>query len=188
MTTRTRIQGAFMAAGLFTLSIGGTSLAAPSSHDHSSHGAALDRTSILQPAAPEKATRTVEVTLADLTVEPGTLAVKAGETVRFVVRNEGTLLHTFDLGTPDHQLEAQTHTGMMLDHGMITDTGVVKSMMTMDHGGHGDGHAAMATLLVEPGATEEVAWTFTEAGTLEFACSMPGHYEAGMAGSLNVSR
>ncbi|MFM2005202.1 MAG: hypothetical protein RLZZ09_857, partial [Pseudomonadota bacterium] len=31
-------------------------------------------------------------------------------------------------------------------------------------------------------------WQFTKAGTVNFACLMPGHYEAGMKGAVKVSR
>ncbi|NDW02705.1 plastocyanin/azurin family copper-binding protein, partial [Salipiger sp. PrR002] len=30
-------------------------------------------------------------------------------------------------------------------------------------------------------------WTFGEPGTFEFACLLPGHYEAGMHGPLTVN-
>jgi uncharacterized cupredoxin-like copper-binding protein len=29
-------------------------------------------------------------------------------------------------------------------------------------------------------------WKFAQAGTVEFACLIPGHYEAGMKGSIRV--
>jgi uncharacterized cupredoxin-like copper-binding protein len=42
------------------------------------------------------------------------------------------------------------------------------------------------SVLVEPGKTAELTWTFTKASGLEFACNIPGHYQAGMVGKLNV--
>jgi uncharacterized cupredoxin-like copper-binding protein len=39
-------------------------------------------------------------------------------------------------------------------------------------------------VLVEPGKTKELTWTFTEATDLEFACNIPGHYESGMVGDI----
>jgi uncharacterized cupredoxin-like copper-binding protein len=39
---------------------------------------------------------------------------------------------------------------------------------------------------VPPGQVGEVVWTFNRAGTFEFACLMAGHYQAGMAGQLQV--
>ncbi len=40
---------------------------------------------------------------------------------------------------------------------------------------------------VAPGGTGNLIWKFTRAGTVEFACLIPGHYEAGMKGSIRVS-
>ena len=45
---------------------------------------------------------------------------------------------------------------------------------------HDDANA----VLVEPGATAELIWTFTNAADLEFACNIPGHYQAGMYGRV----
>ncbi len=42
------------------------------------------------------------------------------------------------------------------------------------------------SVLIEPGATEELVWTFTNATGLEFACNIPGHYQSGMVGKVNV--
>jgi uncharacterized cupredoxin-like copper-binding protein len=39
---------------------------------------------------------------------------------------------------------------------------------------------------VEPRQTAEILWRFTKAGTFEFACLIPGHYEAGMKGAIVV--
>jgi uncharacterized cupredoxin-like copper-binding protein len=39
---------------------------------------------------------------------------------------------------------------------------------------------------VGPGQTAELLWRFTKAGTFEFACLIPGHYETGMKGVVVV--
>ena len=39
---------------------------------------------------------------------------------------------------------------------------------------------------VKPGATGELVWRFTQAGEFQFACLVPGHYEAGMIGKVVV--
>ena len=41
--------------------------------------------------------------------------------------------------------------------------------------------------LVEPGKTSELVWQFTKAGTFDFACLQPGHYDAGMKGNVVVA-
>jgi uncharacterized cupredoxin-like copper-binding protein len=39
-----------------------------------------------------------------------------------------------------------------------------------------------------PGKEGEIVWQFTKAGTVNFACLMPGHYEAGMKGQVKVGK
>ena len=41
---------------------------------------------------------------------------------------------------------------------------------------------------VEPGKTGELVWRFTKAGKFDFACLVPGHFEAGMQGKIAVRR
>lgn len=137
-------------------------------------------------AAPaSKATRTVEVTLQDISFSPKSLDVKAGETVRFVLVNKGQLLHEFNLGDAAMHAEHQKEMLQMQASGMLTSTG----MGNMDHSTMGHGamkHDDPNSVLVEPGKTAELTWTFTQATGLEFACNLPGHYQAGMVGKLNV--
>ncbi|MBM9487996.1 cupredoxin domain-containing protein [Pseudomonas sp. ICBG1301] len=141
-----------------------------------------------QPAPASKATRTVEVVLQDISFAPKSLDVKAGETVRFVLVNKGRLLHEFNLGDATMHAEHQKEMLQMQASGMLTATGMGK----MDHSamGHGDGagmqHDDPNSVLVEPGKTAELTWTFSKATGLEFACNLPGHYQAGMVGKLNV--
>jgi len=40
---------------------------------------------------------------------------------------------------------------------------------------------------ISPGATEVITFVVTEPGTLDFICNEPGHFEAGMAGTITVS-
>ena len=141
-----------------------------------------------QPAAADKATRTVEVVLQDISFSPKALDVKAGETVRFVLVNKGQLLHEFNLGDAAMHAEHQKEMLKMQASGMLTATGMGK----MDHSAMGHGYMAGMrhddpnSVLVEPGKTAELTWTFTKATGLEFACNIPGHYQAGMVGTLTV--
>jgi uncharacterized cupredoxin-like copper-binding protein len=54
--------------------------------------------------------------------------------------------------------------------------------------GNGMKHDDPNSVLVEPGKTAELTWTFSKATNLEFACNVPGHYQAGMVGKLTVSQ
>jgi uncharacterized cupredoxin-like copper-binding protein len=60
--------------------------------------------------------------------------------------------------------------------------------MAMDMGGgktmeHNDPNS----VLLEPGKSAEVIWRFAKAGELEFACNVPGHYDAGMVGMIQTN-
>ena len=147
-----------------------------------------------QPASADKATRTVEVVLQDMSFSPKSLDVKAGETVRFVLVNKGQLLHEFNLGDAAMHAEHQKQMMQMQSSGMLNATGMGKmDHGAMDHDAMGNmgnmggmKHDDPNSVLVEPGKTAELTWTFTKASGLEFACNIPGHYQAGMVGKLNV--
>ena len=48
-------------------------------------------------------------------------------------------------------------------------------------------HNEANSVLLEPGKSGEVVWTFPKHFDLEFACNDPGHYETGMHGTVNLS-
>lgn len=118
-----------------------------------------------QQGDPKKATRTIRVGMSDrMRFNPENIAVKKGETVRFVVANKGAVLHEMVLGTPQALKE---HAELMKKH-----PGMEHDEPSMAH--------------VKPGATGEIVWQFTKAGEFQFACLIPGHYEAGMVGKVTV--
>jgi uncharacterized cupredoxin-like copper-binding protein len=41
---------------------------------------------------------------------------------------------------------------------------------------------------VPAGKTGQIDWLFNRAGEFDFACLMPGHFEAGMVGRIVVSQ
>jgi uncharacterized cupredoxin-like copper-binding protein len=132
--------------------------------------------------------RTVNVVLRDISFAPESISVRAGETVRFVIKNEGSLLHEFNIGMPASHQAHQKEMMQMMDMGMLTPTGIDAEKMKMDHGGMGPmKHDDPNTVLVEPGKTKELVWRFDKATTLEFACNIPGHYQAGMVGQFRFS-
>ena len=114
---------------------------------------------------PKKAARTVNVDMSDkLRFTPASLTIKQGETVKFVVKNSGKLMHEMVLGTMQKLKE---HSAMMQKH------------PTMEHDEPYMAHVA-------PGRTETMAWQFTKAGEFYFGCLVPGHFEAGMVGKIAV--
>jgi uncharacterized cupredoxin-like copper-binding protein len=139
--------------------------------------------SIGEPASTSQASRTVEVLVRDNIYEPAMLKVKKGETIHFVIENEGELLHEFNIGTPSMHVEHQEEMMQMAEQGILTATGVDRRMMTMS-GASSMKHDDSNAVLIEPGATEDLTWRFSRDAELEFACNLPGHYEAGMIGHI----
>lgn len=164
------------------LSLSGVVLAAPG-HGDGHHG----DSSIGQPGEAAEASRTIEVAMYDNYYEPEEISVETGETVRFVVKNEGMLVHEFNIGTAAMHAAHQDEMMMMVEHGVIQGDTINHEMMKMDMGdGQTMEHDDPNSVLLEPGKTEEIVWTFTEATDLEFACNVPGHYDAGMYGALMI--
>jgi uncharacterized cupredoxin-like copper-binding protein len=109
--------------------------------------------------------RTIEVVMTDnMRFTPDRVEVKESETIRFVHKNAGKIMHEFVIGT---RKELDEHAAMML------------KFPNMEHDESYMAH-------VGPGKTGEIIWTFNRAGEFEFACLIPGHYQAGMDGKIKV--
>ena len=69
----------------------------------------------------------------------------------------------------------------MMQSGMMSPTG-------MKHGsGAAMGHDDPNSVLLNPGETKELVWRFSGRDQqLEFACNVPGHYQAGMVGQFRT--
>jgi len=140
-----------------------------------------------KPAKAADADRTVTVVTRDNLFEPENIAVKAGETVRFVIRNEGAFVHEFNIGTAAMHAAHQKEMMMMVEHGALEPDRINRERMKMDMGGGMTmAHDDPNSVLLEPGQSAEIVWTFTKTADLEFACNVPGHYDAGMVGKLSV--
>lgn len=115
---------------------------------------------------PKKATRTVTITMSDaMRYTPDRLTVKAGETVTFIVKNEGKVMHELVIGT---EKELKAHAEVMRKH-----PGMEHDEPYMAH--------------VAPGKQETLTWQFTRSGDFLFGCLIPGHFEAGMVGRVKVA-
>ena len=143
-----------------------------------------------KPGDAAQATRTIEVVMHDIYYEPDSISVAAGETVLFLIRNEGQLVHEFNIGTPDMHHEHMPEMQMMVDHGVLhadrIDHDMAETMSAQM--GHDMHHHFANSALLEPGQSAELAWTFPKAGdvVIEFACTVPGHYDAGMVGPFQM--
>jgi uncharacterized cupredoxin-like copper-binding protein len=111
------------------------------------------------------AKRMIEIGMSDdMRFTPDRIEVRQGETVRFVVRNAGKVMHEFVIGT---QQELEEHAALMV------------RFPTMEHDEPYMAH-------VPPGKTGEIVWTFNRAGEFDFACLIAGHFSAGMVGRIQV--
>jgi putative spermidine/putrescine transport system substrate-binding protein len=118
-----------------------------------------------QPGNSSEVSRTITMTMSDaMRFTPDHIEVRKGETIRFVLRNEGRLRHELVLGEPE---ALRRHAAMM------------QMMPDMQHSGPN-----MASLA--PGERGELIWKFTRSGTVTFACLQSGHLEAGMTGAVAV--
>jgi uncharacterized cupredoxin-like copper-binding protein len=118
-------------------------------------------------------TRPVEVDMVDIAFEPDQLEVAEGETIRFVFTNRGEVAHEAFIGDADAQTDHEAE--------MRNAEG---------DGGHGGGHSddeGIEAVTVDPGDSEELTYTFDDAGTTEIGCHEPGHYDAGMKIAVAVT-
>jgi uncharacterized cupredoxin-like copper-binding protein len=113
----------------------------------------------------EQVDRSIEIRMTDhMRFTPDKLQVRLGETIRFVHRNDGQMLHEFVLGT---RSELDAHAALM-----VKFPGMQHDEPYMAH--------------VAPGQVGEIVWTFNRAGEFDFACLIAGHYQAGMVGQISV--
>ena len=112
---------------------------------------------------PGKVSRTIEITMVDNRFKPAEIKVKQGETVKFVLRNTGKKKHEMMIGS---MAQLDKHAKMM------------KKFPDMEH-------SDPNMVSVDPGKSGELVWQFTEAGTVNFACPLPGHFK-GMRGKFEI--
>jgi uncharacterized cupredoxin-like copper-binding protein len=115
-----------------------------------------------------KPSRTIEIVMNEadgaMGFTPSLVTVARGEQVRFVIQNAGSLDHEFFLGDAEAN---RSHAA---------------KMAAMPDMKHDDSNAKS----VAPGGTATLTWRFSNAGEFEFACLIPGHYQAGMHGVVTV--
>ncbi len=113
----------------------------------------------------KKVSRTITLKMTDnMRFTPDRIEVKVGETLRFVVQNDGKVLHELVIGTKQ---ELDEHAALML------------KFPNMEHDEPYMAH-------VDAGKKGEIVWTFNRAGDFDFACLIAGHYQAGMVGKIKV--
>jgi len=172
------------AAGLIAMSI---SLTANAAGEHAGgHGGAAV---IGKPGDPAQASRTIDIVMTDNAFAPDRISVGKGETVRFAVRNAGEIVHEFTIGTTAMHAAHQKEMMSMFERGVLEVDRIHRDRMKagMGHGG-AMSHDDPNSVLLEPGESTTLTWRFDTDAELEFACNVPGHYEAGMVGRFSVER
>ena len=110
--------------------------------------------------------RTINLVMGDnMRFSPDVISVKQGETIRFVVKNSGKMLHEMVIGT---KKELDEHAALM-----VKFPGMEHDEPYMAH--------------VDAGKGSQIIWTFNKPGSFDFACLIAGHYQAGMVGKINVA-
>jgi uncharacterized cupredoxin-like copper-binding protein len=108
----------------------------------------------------------VQVT-SDFRFAPDAVTVPQGETVAFVVTNDTDVEHEFVIG--DEAVQAEHETEMADGTESMTEMG--DKPYAIDVPAH---------------STVTLVYTFDEAGELIMGCHVPGHYAAGMRGTITV--
>jgi uncharacterized cupredoxin-like copper-binding protein len=104
---------------------------------------------------------TVEIDIHHSRFQPDRLAVVVGTRVRFLVVNDDPIHHELITGGPEVHIRHAK--GTEAEHPSIP-----------------------GEVTVSPNGMAITTFTFDEAGTFEFACHLPGHYEFGMRGVIEV--
>ena len=111
------------------------------------------------------ARRTIEIAMTDdMRFTPSNIEVKQGETVKFVVRNKGKVLHEMVIGD---KKTLDEHAALMA------------KFPGMEHDEPYMAHVAA-------GKEGSLVWNFNRPGDFDFACLIAGHYQAGMVGKIKV--
>ncbi len=142
-------------------------------HDHTQghkHGDHAEMMDVGIPGSADDVVRTIEVIMretddGDMIFEPGAFDFTEGETIRFNVVNKGEIEHEFVIDT-------------------VAGNAKHKDLMAQMDMEHDDPNSVS----LDPGRSDEIIWTFANAGSFEFACLIPGHYESGMHGPIEVAQ
>jgi uncharacterized cupredoxin-like copper-binding protein len=109
--------------------------------------------------------RTIELKMTDdMRFTPNVIEVRQGDVVRIVARNSGRMFHEIVIGT---STVLEEHAALM------------EKFPNMEHDEPYMSH-------VKAGTAGEIIWNFNRPGEFDFACLMPGHYQAGMVGKIKV--
>ena len=163
------VASILMALALVLAACGGSASSADPLEEQHEEGQHEEEFHFGEPADAAAADRVIEIDANDdLTFDASEITVSAGETITFRITNTGNIPHDFTLGDQETQDEHEVEMAEMMASGE-----------TMSHD---DPNA----VVLAAGETKELTWHFSEAGTVLIGCHQPGHYGAGMKGSVAV--
>ena len=131
------------------------------------HGHGGEKFSVGEPAD-EAPDRRIKVSMRDtmrFVFEPELNSLRHGETIEFIVTNDGAVAHEFSIGNSEDQVK---HAEMM------------RKMPNMKH-------EDPNTVSLAAGKSARLSWRFMGDDTVVFACNIPGHFEAGMKHVLPIT-
>jgi uncharacterized cupredoxin-like copper-binding protein len=132
-------------------------------------GCGGDSDGVGSPAARSEGRRVVEIhQLPSKRFSPDTITVQPGETVTFRVVNDDTTFHEFMVADSETHAKRDKEMAEMGSEPMAMED--ERNVITL-----------------RGGQTEELTWRFPQKGTVTFACHQPGHYAAGMRGTVTIS-
>ena len=121
-----------------------------------------------EPADPKQPFRVVEVTMTEanggMAFAPAEVNVKKNEQIKFIIKNAGALDHEFKLDSVEQ---------------------IAKHKIAMEKNPEME-HDGPNGIRLQPSKSGEIFWKFSKAGSFEFACLIPGHYQGGMHGNVVV--
>jgi uncharacterized cupredoxin-like copper-binding protein len=153
--------GLAVALSVLAITCAATAAPGPKGHKHTIFNAGV-------PGDPKKPFRVIKMTATEsngtMAFDPPNIVVQQGEQIKFVIKNVGVLDHEFMLDSFEankkHAVEMQKNPEME----------------------HDDPNGKRIVAKKEA----ELIWKFSKLGTFEYACLIPGHYEAGMKGVVEV--
>lgn len=125
----------------------------------------------------------ISVDMGEMWFKPEEYDIVRGATVKFIVGNSGRMVHEFNIGTDAMQDAHEAEMKLMTREGMMTPRKLFHDKMRTAGMMHNDANS----VLLEPGESSEIIWTFSGAAEdILIACNVPGHRRAGMEASINL--
>ena len=125
----------------------------------------------------------ITVVMDEYSFSPSTLTLSAGSRVEITLVNQGRLPHEFMVYPADPRMPME-RTAM---HEWVEENSMFKGVeVTVEVDGNTVAAGDLVEVVVRPGARVSLRFVPARAGTFEFACLIPGHYEQGQKGRLVV--